>query len=133
MLGNTFTLCLMIAAGQRLVLDLRKISTDDTLSTTRIGREVERAIEAMATARPPSPIVFAERSLTSPVTCTPMRAHDPSPSSLWQPRKVDWSTTHHWIEGVHGHGQERSDSLELVEVSDVPSDGQRTRASGFHV
>ena len=65
MLATTFTLCLMIAAGQRLVLDLRKVSSDDSLSTTRVGREVNRAIEAMAPSRSPSPIIFAERSLAS--------------------------------------------------------------------
>ncbi|KAM5534441.1 hypothetical protein V8D89_011908 [Ganoderma adspersum] len=65
MLATTFTLCLMIAAGQRLVLDLRKVSSDDALSTTRVGREVDRAIEAMASSRSPSPIIFAERSLAS--------------------------------------------------------------------
>ncbi|RDX53728.1 hypothetical protein OH76DRAFT_1144380 [Lentinus brumalis] len=66
MLANNFTLCLMIAAAQRLVLDLRKVSSDDTLSTTRVGREVERAIEAMPRSREPSPIVFAERVIASP-------------------------------------------------------------------
>ncbi len=65
MLANTFTLCLMIAAGQRLVLDLRKVSSSDALSTTRVGREIERAIEAMAPSRSPSPIIFAEHSLAS--------------------------------------------------------------------
>ncbi len=66
MLANNFTLCLMIAAAQRLVLDLRKVSSDDTLSTTRVGREVERAIEAMPRSREPSPIVFADRVIASP-------------------------------------------------------------------
>lgn len=66
MLANNFTLCLMIAAAQRLVLDLRKVSSDDTLSTTRVGREVERAIEAMPRSREPSPIVFADRVVASP-------------------------------------------------------------------
>ncbi|PIL37512.1 hypothetical protein GSI_01206 [Ganoderma sinense ZZ0214-1] len=65
LLGTSFTLCLMIPAGQRLVLDLRKVSSNDSLSTTRVGREVDRAIEAMAPSRTPSPIVFAERSLAS--------------------------------------------------------------------
>ncbi|RPD66806.1 hypothetical protein L227DRAFT_569020 [Lentinus tigrinus ALCF2SS1-6] len=68
MLGNNFTLCLMIVVGQRLVLDLRKVSSDDTLSTTRVGREVERAIEAMPhpRSRESSPIVFADRLAASP-------------------------------------------------------------------
>lgn len=67
MLSNTFTLCLMTATGQRLVLDLRKVSTDDSLSTTRVGREVERAIEALPPSRSPSPIVFADRPGVLPV------------------------------------------------------------------
>ena len=66
LLANTFTLCLMLVAGQRLVLDLRKVSADDALSTTRVGREVDRAIEALradlahSPSRSPSPILFAE-------------------------------------------------------------------------
>ena len=56
----------MIVAGQRLVLDLRKVSADDALSTTRVGREVDRAIEALradlshSPSRSPSPILFAD-------------------------------------------------------------------------
>ncbi|EJF62251.1 hypothetical protein DICSQDRAFT_161121 [Dichomitus squalens LYAD-421 SS1] len=133
MLANSFTLCLMISAGQRLVLDLRKISTDDALSTTRIGREVERAIEAMATARSPSPIVFAERSLASPTTHTSIRSHDTHPPSPWKTRKVDWGAIRHWVHGVDGREQERSISVELVEVVDAPSDGRRTRTLEVHV
>ncbi|KAI0682617.1 hypothetical protein C8Q76DRAFT_321864 [Earliella scabrosa] len=66
LLANTFTLCLMLVAGQRLVLDLRKVSADDALSTTRVGREVDRAIEALradlshSPSRSPSPILFAD-------------------------------------------------------------------------
>ncbi|KAH9899472.1 hypothetical protein C8Q73DRAFT_322722 [Cubamyces lactineus] len=60
MLSNSFTLCLMNVAAQRLVLDLRKETDFDGLSTTRVGREVERAIEALPRSRSPSPIVFVE-------------------------------------------------------------------------
>ena len=68
----------MIAAGQRLVLDLRKVSSEDTLSTTRIGREVERAIEALphTRSREPSPIVFADRLVASP-SLTALRELEP--------------------------------------------------------
>ncbi|KAL7282681.1 hypothetical protein ACG7TL_004155 [Trametes sanguinea] len=62
MLSNTFTLCLMIVAGQRLVLDLRKETDYNSLSTTRLGREIERAIEALPPSRTPSPIVFVDRA-----------------------------------------------------------------------
>ncbi|KAI8982753.1 hypothetical protein BD414DRAFT_548706, partial [Trametes punicea] len=68
MLSTTFTLCLMIVAGQRLVLDLRKETDHDDLSTTRVGREIERAIEALPRSRSPSPIVFAEGQRTIPRT-----------------------------------------------------------------
>lgn len=57
---SSFTLCLMNVAAQRLVLDLRKDTDFDGLSTTRVGREVERAIEALPRSRSPSPIVFVE-------------------------------------------------------------------------
>ena len=50
----------MNVAAQRLVLDLRKDTDFDELSTTRVGREVERAIEALPRSRSPSPIVFVE-------------------------------------------------------------------------
>ncbi|KAH9854967.1 hypothetical protein C2E23DRAFT_901880 [Lenzites betulinus] len=64
MLSNSFTLCLLIVAGQRLVLDLRKVTdAHDGPSTTRVGREVERAIEALPPSRSPSPIVFVAQSL----------------------------------------------------------------------
>ncbi|KAI9064914.1 hypothetical protein FKP32DRAFT_1675297 [Trametes sanguinea] len=59
-----FTLCLMIVAGQRLVLDLRKETDYNSLSTTRLGREIERAIEALPRSRTPSPIVFVDRGAT---------------------------------------------------------------------
>ncbi|KAI0758085.1 hypothetical protein C8Q74DRAFT_1390378 [Fomes fomentarius] len=64
MLANTFTLCLMVSAGQRLVLDLRKVSNDDRLSTTHIRREVSRAVDALrlSRTRSPSPIVFSDPS-----------------------------------------------------------------------
>ncbi len=66
MLANTFTLCLMVSAGQRLVLDLRKVSSDDALSTTQIRREVSRAVDALrlSRTRSPSPIVFSDPSCT---------------------------------------------------------------------
>ncbi|KAI0737698.1 hypothetical protein C8Q80DRAFT_1055307, partial [Daedaleopsis nitida] len=64
MVANSFTLSVVIVAGQRLVLDLRKVSTSDELSTTRVGREVNRAIGALphtsSRARSPSPLVFAD-------------------------------------------------------------------------
>ncbi|CDO69589.1 hypothetical protein BN946_scf184759.g29 [Trametes cinnabarina] len=60
MLSNTFTLCLMIVAGQRLVIDLRKETNYDSLSSTRLGREIERAIEALPRSRSPSPIIFVD-------------------------------------------------------------------------
>ncbi|KAI0650364.1 hypothetical protein C8Q79DRAFT_381243 [Trametes meyenii] len=66
MLSNQFTLCLMIVASQRLVLDLRKVTEHDGLSTTRVGREVERAMDALPRSRTPSPILFVERSLDTP-------------------------------------------------------------------
>ncbi|KAI0375966.1 hypothetical protein BV20DRAFT_960051 [Pilatotrama ljubarskyi] len=69
MLSSSFTLCLMIVAGQRLVLDLRKVTDHDGLSTTRVGREIERAIEALPRSRSPSPIMFVDRSVgASPAT-----------------------------------------------------------------
>ncbi|KAI0638558.1 hypothetical protein C8Q77DRAFT_1154181 [Trametes polyzona] len=73
MLSTSFTLCLMIVAGQRLVLDLRKVTdAHDGLSTTRVGREVERAIEALGPSRSPSPIVFVDhRSGYTPAPGTP--------------------------------------------------------------
>ncbi|KAI0677173.1 hypothetical protein C8Q78DRAFT_960801, partial [Trametes maxima] len=63
---SAFTLCLMIVASQRLVLDLRKVTEHDGLSTTRVGREVERAMGALPRSRSPSPILFVERSLHTP-------------------------------------------------------------------
>lgn len=62
----------MIVAGQRLVLDLRMVTDEhDGLSTTRVGREVERAIEALARPRSPSPIVFVDRSRSTPLSPSP--------------------------------------------------------------
>lgn len=72
MLANSLTNCLIIIAGQRLVLDLRRVSGRGTLTTTRVGREVDRAFAALRGAfrthaageaprapRPPSSIRFA--------------------------------------------------------------------------
>ena len=50
----------MNVAAQRLVLYLRKETDFEGFSTTRVGREVERAIEALPRSRSPSPIVFVE-------------------------------------------------------------------------
>ncbi|KAI0832806.1 hypothetical protein BC628DRAFT_1415050 [Trametes gibbosa] len=74
MLSTSFTLCLMIVAGQRLVLDLRKVTGEfDGLSTTRVGREVERAIDALPRSRSPSPIVFVDH--TQETASTPIQMH----------------------------------------------------------
>lgn len=56
-----FTLSLLIVAAQRLVLDLRKVTDEhDEVSTTRVGREVERAVQALPRSRSASPIVFVD-------------------------------------------------------------------------
>ncbi|OBZ70481.1 hypothetical protein A0H81_09761 [Grifola frondosa] len=73
MLANSFTLTLITIAGQRLVLGLRKIGGLEEVSTTRVGREVERAIDALPPSRSPSPIVF-ELPMSGPM---PVRRPDP--------------------------------------------------------
>ncbi len=58
---SRFTLSLLIVAAQRLVLDLRKVTDEhDEVSTTRVGREVERAVQALPRSRSASPIVFVD-------------------------------------------------------------------------
>ena len=47
MLASTLANALIIIAGQRLVLDLRRVSRPASLSTTHVGREVDRAIAAL--------------------------------------------------------------------------------------
>lgn len=43
------------------MLDLRKVTGEhDEVSTTRVGREVERAVQALARSRSGSPIVFVD-------------------------------------------------------------------------
>lgn len=59
--ASRFTLSLLIVAAQRLVLDLRKVTDEhDEVSTTRVGREVERAVQALPRSRSASPIVFVD-------------------------------------------------------------------------
>ncbi|EIW61378.1 uncharacterized protein TRAVEDRAFT_44194 [Trametes versicolor FP-101664 SS1] len=61
LLSTSFTLSLLIVAAQRLVLDLRKVTDEhDEVSTTRVGREVERAVQALPRSRSASPIVFVD-------------------------------------------------------------------------
>ena len=60
MLASTLANALIIIAGQRLVLDLRRVSRPASLSTTHVGREVDRAIAALREPGAPSPIVFAD-------------------------------------------------------------------------
>ncbi|KAI0355316.1 hypothetical protein OH77DRAFT_1479766 [Trametes cingulata] len=76
MLSSSFTLCLMIVAGQRLVLDLRKVTDHDGLSTTRVGREIERAIEALPRSRSRSPIVFVDRTACTPSSTPGIPSHE---------------------------------------------------------
>ncbi|KAI0775864.1 hypothetical protein BD413DRAFT_470108, partial [Trametes elegans] len=83
MLSNTFTLCLMIVTGQRLVLDLRKVTDDDDVSTTRVGREVERALSALPRSRSPSPIVFN----AAPSVCSAPTTPAPSPAPRCAPSR----------------------------------------------
>ncbi|KAH9927078.1 uncharacterized protein BXZ73DRAFT_102674 [Epithele typhae] len=66
----TFTLTLMIVAGQRLVLDLRHVNRGRSFTTTRLGREVDRALEAAARDPRTSSIRFAvpDSERASPVT-----------------------------------------------------------------
>ena len=47
MLSNSLTNSLLIIAGQRLVLDLRRVSGRDAITSTRVGREVDRALAAL--------------------------------------------------------------------------------------
>ncbi|KAI0782840.1 hypothetical protein C8Q75DRAFT_492026 [Abortiporus biennis] len=67
MMANTITVCLVNVAGQRLVLDLRQIDRScHTLSTSRLGREVDRVFQGIIPISPrsrsPSPIIFEMRN-----------------------------------------------------------------------
>ncbi|KAI0737711.1 hypothetical protein C8Q80DRAFT_1294255 [Daedaleopsis nitida] len=118
MLASTFTLCVLISANIRLVLDLRQVSTSDDLSTTRVAREVSRAIRARPLtntrhhSRGPSPLT--DESAEWPTTSDSAGWHstsddacDPGPSN---PCRAD-------VEGgvLGGKGKQRmeSDVLEL--------------------
>ena len=86
MLANTLTNALIIIAGQRLILDLRAVSGGrGPLTTTRVGREVDRAfadlhlfptssrsgdgnVDIGGALRTPSPIRFADGDPDEPAS-----------------------------------------------------------------
>ena len=107
---------LMIVAGQRLVLDLRKVTdAHDGLSTTRVGREVERAIEALGPSRSPSPIVFVDhRSGYTPAPGTPT-----SPGRA-RPDLVELGP----LVPSPGGGSRRSSAV-VLELAGLARDGRR--------
>lgn len=112
MLASTFTLCVLISANLRLVLDLRQVSRSDDLSTTRVGREVDRAIRALPHTHPRrsrsrSTLVFADEDESEWPTSSDS-AGEPGPSS---PRRADVESG--VVLGWKGKGRMESNAFEL--------------------
>ncbi|KAI0737710.1 hypothetical protein C8Q80DRAFT_299398 [Daedaleopsis nitida] len=129
MLATTWTLCVMLCANIRLVLDLRQVSTSDDLSTTRVAREVSRAIRALPLtntrhhSRSPIPLVdeseWPTTSDSAGWTTTTDSADEPGPSN---PRRAD---VERYVPRRKGKRRMESDVLELV-TFDTFSEGTAT-------